>query len=158
MMTSYDLPRVLILLTPGFDYEVVEASLERMRCEDVEIFYVGLSKEPICGEGGIEIAPDLSLSDVLKFERCDLMLIPDSLYNNSHLMTEPRIHRLIQQVMEHDGLVATMPDAAAALNRVGLPTPSDRGQFKVRDRHAFLQCIDQAVQLFCNPYSVVNAT
>jgi putative intracellular protease/amidase len=103
---------IVILLANGFVEQETVACVEKMRANNLPVLLVGVSAGLVTGQHGLKIKPDYSLEEIKS--RPDLPLPQMILFPNgvqTHLSTDPRIYRLVDDIVNDDGIVAAMATA-----------------------------------------------
>lgn len=121
--------KVLILLASGFEERVTVYLLDRMRETGLQVSLVSLTSGLATGLRGLVVRPDYSLDQLKAGIPYQLIIIPGERQCTSTLITDPRVHRLLEVTLKNDGFVAATSTAEPLLTQVGIPTPSDRSRF-----------------------------
>lgn len=119
--TAHPSPQaVYLFLLPGFPTTTVANWVETWREEGRRVQMVGLTSAPVAGTHGLRLQPDVALGDLSAPDTDALLVIPNC-DTTWPLMIEPRLHQLIQGVLDSHGAVVVAPTVSAALARVGYP-------------------------------------
>ena len=126
-MTATDFKsRIFILIAPGFEETATITCLEQMRQASLPVSLVALSAGLVTGWHGLSVHPDLTLDQVNVNEPCIMVVIPGGQMCATALLTDPRVHRLLNTLIAQDGVVAVMKTAVPVVRQSGLlPTPLD---------------------------------
>jgi putative intracellular protease/amidase len=118
--------RVFILIAPGFEEASTVSCLEQMRQASLPVSLVALSARLVTGWHGLSVQPDLTLDQVNVNEPCKMVVLPGGQMCATALLTDPRVHRLLNTVIAQDGVVGVMKTAVPVVKQSGLlPTPLD---------------------------------
>lgn len=101
---------VLVLLADGFSETETVVILSTLRKAGIYAKSAGLTSGLISGAHGILIMPDFTLADLERsIDPTSLVMIvlPVGERNSSILEADPRVYRLLQQVITQKGLVVT---------------------------------------------------
>ncbi|MBN2392981.1 MAG: DJ-1/PfpI family protein [Anaerolineae bacterium] len=102
----------LIIIADGFDEQEVITFLSLMRRAGLCVKSVSLTSGPTGSAHGVEIIPDLIFSDLAEFLNAapaSMVILPEWEKNLTRLENDPRVHRLLRQVVAQKGQVATGP-------------------------------------------------
>lgn len=130
--------RTLILLCPGFDELFTVTYSKYLREAGVAVFLVGLTKGAVRGATGITIFPDLPLSDVSPTTIDKLLIFPGGNWYVSSLLADPRVHRLMQRVLENNGRFLAAPDAKQSFASANLLTSGTQSSYLFTDSNSSL--------------------
>ena len=101
---------IVILLANGFVEQETVACVEKMRANNLSVLLVGVSAGLVTGQHGLKIKPDYSLEEIKSSPDLPQMIIfPNGI--QTHLSTDPRIHRLVEKIINDNGIVAAMSTA-----------------------------------------------
>lgn len=110
----------IIMIAKGFDEEPTITCLNRLREAGLKVLLVGLTTHSVVGAHGVTIHPDYSLEELPIGREPRLMVIPGSNETAARLVTDPRVHRMIEATVRAGGLVAIFRRAESALAQAGL--------------------------------------
>lgn len=120
-MTTTDFKnRVLILVAPGFEETAVIHCMTQLRQASLPVSLVGLVSGRVTGWHGLSICPDLHLDQVDPYETLKLVVIPGGRQCATMLLTDPRVHRLLNTLIDQDGRVGVMDTAVSIVTQSGL--------------------------------------
>ncbi|MCP4361983.1 MAG: DJ-1/PfpI family protein [Chloroflexi bacterium] len=119
--------KVIILLAPEFDEAGMIACLVQMRGASLPVYLVGVVAGLMRGKHGLMVRPDYSL-DELKSEQAKLIVVPSGMKCSTSLMSDPRIHRLLNSSMEVGHYVAVLRTAEEAMKLAGFPQQKYQNQ------------------------------
>jgi putative intracellular protease/amidase len=101
---------IVILLANGFVEQETVACVEKMRANNLPVLLVGVSAGLVTGQHGLKIKPDYSLEEIKSNpDLPQMILFPNGI--QTHLSTDPRIHRLVEKIINDNGIVAAMSTA-----------------------------------------------
>lgn len=109
--------KILILLAPGFEETAVVHCLDRMREAGLPISLVGLSTGILKGLHGLAVRPDYLLDQLSSKGRCRGIIVPGGHQCVSALLTDPRVHQLLESTLQSGGFVAAMSTAVPLLTQ-----------------------------------------
>lgn len=121
--------KVLILLAPGFEERTTIYLLDHMREAGLPVALVSLTAGLVTGLHGLAVRPDYSLDQLMTRASYQLIIVPGGRQCTSSLVTDPRVHQLLEVTLKNDGFVAATLTAEPVLTQAGIPTPSNRPQF-----------------------------
>lgn len=123
---------ICILLLPNFDAQFVTQLTHEIKSAGDDFELVGITKRKVWSSCGLEFTPTLGISDltaddaITVIPNCDAQTI---------LLTEPRIHRLVQAGREGENVLVA-PNIAATLARIGM-----KGMRVVRSGQEFMESL-----------------
>ncbi len=100
----------MVLIADGFEEAKTVALLSLMRQAGLCIKCVGLVSGLITGARGLSIRPDMTLADLEALEPTIpimAVILPEGKPSLARLEADPRVHRLLKQVMAKQGFVIT---------------------------------------------------
>jgi hypothetical protein len=102
--------KTFILVSDGFDEPAVVECLCRVREQGASANLVGLYSGLLSGYHGLTVRPDFSLNQLEQQQAlgAQTAVILNGRSNFTPLLTDPRVHRLIEQTLSNHGLVAIM--------------------------------------------------
>jgi len=112
----------LVVIAEGFEETDAIVLLSLLRQAGLCVKSVGLTSGLICSAHGVWVMPDLTLSDLDSLTRTTFVravILPQGNQGLGRLETDPRVHRLLRQVVAQHGLIVTsaeglrVPRAAA---------------------------------------------
>jgi putative intracellular protease/amidase len=113
---------VLLLIAEGFSEIEAVVILSTLRKAGICAKSAGLTSGLISGAHGISIMPDFTLADFeqsVDLTSISMIVLPVGERNLSSLETDPRVYRLLQQIMSQDGLIVTNARGGGLLKNVG---------------------------------------
>ncbi len=102
--------RSLILVADGFDEIEVILILNTLRRAGICVKSVGLTSGLIHSAHGILLMPDFALTDlerIIDISSVELVFLPGGECHLAKLEPDPRIHRLLRQVVAQQGFIAS---------------------------------------------------
>ena len=122
-MTTADFKnKVLILLAPGFEEAEVIPCMTQLRKASLPVSLVGLTSRQVTGWHGLSICPDVALDEVGDYGALKLVVIPGGRQCATMLVIDPRVHRLLNTVIEQEGRVGVMRTAVPVATQSRLLT------------------------------------
>lgn len=121
--------KVLILLAPGFEEKTTIYLLDHIREAGLPVSLVSLTAGLVTGLHGLSVRPDCSLEQLTTRTPHRLIIVPGGRQCTSSLVTDPRVHQLLEVTLKNDGFVAATLTAEPLLMQVGIPAPSDKPRF-----------------------------
>lgn len=113
---------ILVLLAPGFEEGSAIYCVDQLRERGLPVSLVSLSNELVHSNHGVFIKPDLTLDEASEMEdKLGLVIIPGGSSSTTSLMTDPRIHRLLNNLKRQSGFMAAMETAVPILHQFKLP-------------------------------------
>ncbi|MCB9079664.1 MAG: DJ-1/PfpI family protein [Anaerolineaceae bacterium] len=112
---------VLIIIADGFDEMETITWLTTLRQASLWVKSVGLTSGLISGAYGIGLMPDLSfaeLNPLLEATAVNLVILPKGKQSLSRLEADPRVHKLLRQVVEQRGQIITTSESLSLLKVV----------------------------------------
>jgi putative intracellular protease/amidase len=106
-------PQVIILIAPHFDEGTAVACLSELRRQGISVLLMGVTSGLIGSECGLTLRPDTSLlaGDRLVSSRKQALVIAGGAACAAAILTDPRSHELIRQILQTDGYVAALSGA-----------------------------------------------
>ncbi len=125
------------------------ACLCRLQKKGVPVSVVGLTPDLLSGLHGLTIRPDFSLSEFIQ-----LITVERNLYSliisGGHegaavLFADPRVHKLVPDILNAGNYVAAMLPAQQMLNQIGIPSPQQTSQFIPQNDLETNEFVDQLI-------------
>ncbi len=110
---------ILVLVASGFEEADVSAVTRALRRSGLAVALVGLAAGPVRGAYGLSLMPDRSFSEV-EAQAPRAVALPGGVQGIRQLATDPRVHRLLHQVVDQGGYVVALSAAAAILRTAGV--------------------------------------
>lgn len=103
-------PQVIILIAPHFDEGTAVACLSELRRRGISVSLMGVTSGLIDSERGVALRPDTSLldGDKLVSSQKQLLILSGGANCAAAILSDPRSHRLIRQILQTDGHVAAL--------------------------------------------------
>ncbi|MBX3055549.1 MAG: DJ-1/PfpI family protein [Anaerolineae bacterium] len=121
--------RIVILLATGFEETAVVYCLDHMREAGLPVSLVGLSAGILKGLHGLAVRPDYSLDQLSAEAGCRGVIMPGGPQCVTALLTDPRVHRLLDATLQQEGFIAAMATAVPLLQQSGVLTSSTSPRF-----------------------------
>jgi putative intracellular protease/amidase len=109
---------VLILISDGFEELETITWLTALRQAGLCVKTVGLTRGLVSGAYGIWLKPDLTFADLDHFldtTSIRLVILPNGGQSLAGLEADPRVHKLLRQVVEQRGQIVTDPEGLPIL-------------------------------------------
>lgn len=127
------LNKISILIGPHFDEESVVSCLCGLRNKGVPVTVVGLTPTLLTGLHGLAVRPDFSLTEFSQLLSADesthSVIIPGGHEGTAVLFSDPRVHKIINAILNAGNFIAAMLPAQQMLARIGVPSPQKTCQF-----------------------------
>ncbi|HRQ36811.1 MAG TPA: DJ-1/PfpI family protein [Chloroflexota bacterium] len=116
-------PQVIILIAPHFDEGSVVGCLSELRQQGISVSLMGVTSGLIGSEHGVTLRPDSSLltGDRLVSSRKQALVIAGGAACAAAILSDPRSHELIRQILQTDGYVAALSGAEGLVQEVMRP-------------------------------------
>lgn len=104
---------ILVVVADGFDEKEIVTFLSLLRQEGLCVKSVGLTSGLTGGTHGVWLKPDLTFADVEDFMDAtpiSMVILPEGGQNLVRMENDPRVHRLLRQVVAQRGRIATGPE------------------------------------------------
>jgi hypothetical protein len=110
--------RAAILLATGFDGASIIFTLDQLRRAGFEVQLISVQKGLVQSSHGLWVKPDASLETADLSRTPHLVILPDGEECATMLLRDPRVHRLLKQVVARQGVVAALPASELWLHRL----------------------------------------
>lgn len=140
--------QVLILIAAEFDETAVVEIACRLRNEGFAVRLVALSSGLVTGIHGITLRPDQSLTQYpanSALNAADSLIISGGATCASLLLSDPRVHQLMQSMQNQHGIVAVMAGAQRMLAGVGGPSNYASPKFLPQNEMSTAEFVDQLI-------------
>jgi len=142
---------VLMLIADGFSETEAIVILSTLRKAGIYAKSAGLTSGLISGAHGILIMPDFTLADLersIDSSSISMVVLPVGERNLSSLEVDPRVYRLLHQVIMQDGLIVTNARGVGVLRNVlgKEGGEADKGNEQIVIRYSLEQPIEQFAQ------------
>jgi hypothetical protein len=107
-----------ILLAAGFDATSIIYTLDQLRKAHFDVQLISLQSGLVPSSHGLWIKPDASLETADLTRLPHLVVLPDGEGCATALLRDPRVHRLLEQVVVEQGSVAALPASELWLHRL----------------------------------------
>lgn len=104
---------VLVVIADGFEEADAIVILSLLRQAGIYVKSVGLTSGLIGSARGVWIMPDLTLADLDRLtnaESISVIILPEGRQSLARLEVDPRVHRLLRQVVAQRGHIVTSAD------------------------------------------------
>ena len=110
---------VLVPLAQGCEELEAVTIIDLLRRAGINVITVGLNDQPVRASRSTVLIPDTTLDAVMQHE-FDMIVLPGGLPGADHLNSDPRIHRLLKQMVEANKYTAAICAAPKVLATAGL--------------------------------------
>lgn len=110
--------RGLVLVADGFDEQTAIYCVRALRDAGIAVALVGLPAGLVTGNRGISVQPDLSLDELPLDVSSALVVIPGGRRSAAALLTDPRVHDLVEATAASSGKVAVLGTAVEGAERL----------------------------------------
>lgn len=107
--------RAIVLLGPGFDAYLAVASIRQLREKGQAVLIVGQTAGFVRDINGIIVRPEKSLNEITSGPAGRLLLLPGGKAFLSALLTDPRVHNLINSIINNQGFIVVPENALQLL-------------------------------------------
>ncbi len=118
-----------ILLAAGFDAASIIFTLDQLRRAGFDVQLIGVQKGLVQSSHGLWVKPDASLETADLSRMPHLIILPDGEECATMLLRDPRVHRLLKQVVARQGVVAALPASELWLHRLSAMQTIPHEQF-----------------------------
>ncbi|MCZ7674279.1 MAG: DJ-1/PfpI family protein [Chloroflexi bacterium] len=139
--------RVFILIASGFEEAATIRCLEQMRQASLPVSLVALSAGLVTGWYGLSVHPDLTLDQVNAHEPCKLVILPGGQMCATALLTDPRVHRLLNTLIAQGGVVGVMETAVPVVLQSGLRSPGQDVRYVIQDEEGLELFVSRLLRL-----------
>lgn len=112
--------RIVTLIAPSFEEGFTVYCMDRMRDKKLPASLIGISKGIIRGYHGVCVQPDFTLNQIDHLE-IGMVIIPGSRSCASRLLSDPRVHRLLDSTIANGGYIAASESAQSIVTTIGMP-------------------------------------
>lgn len=110
----------LVVISDGFEEVETVTILTAMRQAGLCVKTVGLTSSPVHGAHGVCLVADMTLADLnSRVGAIDALILPQGKQSLARLETDPRAHRLLRQVVDRGGRIATGIDGLRLVRMAG---------------------------------------
>jgi len=113
----------LVVIADGFEETAVTIFLSVMRQAGLCVKSVGLTSGLIGSAHGVWLMPDLTLTDLdllINTTPISAVILPEGRQSLSRLEADPRVHRLLRQVVAKRGQIATSQEGLRVLRAAAM--------------------------------------
>ena len=142
-MLTKDTRCILMIMANGFEEIEAITLLSTLRQAGLCVKSVTLTSGLVGGAHGVWLMPDLALADLdrlLKTTPISLVILPAGKQSLTSLKMDPRVHRLLRQVVAQGGQIAAIPDGLVILQAADICPdtstevgPHQEGPILIRD-------------------------
>jgi hypothetical protein len=121
---------VLVILADGFKEAEAIVTLSLLRQAGLCVKSVGLTNGLISSAHGVWLMPDLALADLALLANTtsiSAVILPEGRQSLARLETDPRVHRLLRQVVAQGGQIVTSREGLR-IPRAAAVWVSERGE------------------------------
>lgn len=142
--------QTFILIAAGFEERFVVDCLCSLRERGLPVWLVGLTANRVNGMSGLTVQPDFSLTQLemlLPFQTGHQFVLPGDQTCAAMLLSDPRVHRLVNETFEAGGYVMTTPPAEQALWQTHLFASQPPAHFLTQNRMETAEYVRQLIHL-----------
>jgi protein deglycase len=121
--------QAFILLAAGFDATSIIFTLDQLRRASFDVRLISLQRGLVQSSHGLWVKPDDSLETADLSQLPHLVILPDGEQCATMLLRDPRVHRLLKQVVTQQGVVAALPASELWLHRLSVMSQIPMKQF-----------------------------
>lgn len=113
----------LVLVADGFEETEVVVVISSLRQAGLCVKSVGLTSGPVSSIHGVQLMPDLTLADLDRFAETtfiSMVILPGGRQSISRLEADPRVHKLLRQIVAQQGQIAISPEGSQVLRAVAV--------------------------------------
>lgn len=133
---------ILIIIADGFDELETIIWLSKLRQAGLSVKSVGLTNGLVGGIHGIWLMPDLTFADLdhlLKTTAINLVVLPGGGQSLGRLEADPRVHKLLRQVIAQQGQIVTTTEGLL-ISQIAAVWPNVSGDAKNNQAEPILLC------------------
>jgi putative intracellular protease/amidase len=141
----------LIIIADGFEETGVTVFLSLMRQAGLYVKSVGLTSGLISSVHGVWLMPDLTLTDLdllINTTPISVIILPEGRQSLARLESDPRVHRLLRQVVAQRGKIVASQEGLRVLRAAALWGSESGAGDDVRGRSVLLREPGQSVETF----------
>jgi len=116
----FAMPKVLVPLAQGCEELEAVTIIDILRRGNIEVVSVGLDTEPVTASRGVVLIPDMVLSDAVKLDDVDAIVLPGGLPGADNLADAPEFMSLLVRMHTQGKLVAAVCAAPRVLAKAGI--------------------------------------
>jgi putative intracellular protease/amidase len=121
---------VVVIVADGFEETETIILLSLLRQAGLCVKSVGLTSGSVSSAHGVQLVPDLTLADLDCLSNTTIIsvvILPEGKQSLSRLEADPRVHRLLRQVIAQRGQIVTSCEGLRVLRaaRVGIDEPKE---------------------------------
>lgn len=142
--------RIVTLVANNFEEGFTVYCLDRMREAKLPSSLIGVSKGLIRGLHGICIQPDATLNNIDNLN-VGMVIIPGSRSCASHLLSDPRVHRLIDDTIANGGYIATLESVQELVASLGVKKVAERQHLLVQGSLSMPDFVQKLIDIWQEP-------
>ncbi len=142
---------VLVVMTNGFDEAETITMISILRQAGLCVKSMGLASGLVGSAHGLWIMPDITLSDLddlVKTKFIRLVVLPENEQSLARLETDPRIHKILRQVVTQKGQIAVGPRGLQLLRAASAQSRELDGNCLDYADHLLVHRPDQSPEAF----------
>lgn len=142
---------VLIILADGFEEIETIIWLSTLRQAGLCVKSVGVTTGLLSGAHGIWLMPDLTFSDLenlIKTTTISLVILPGEEQSLARLEAEPRLYKLLHQVIEQQGQIVTSSEGLQILRAAAVWDNGPEEMGHDREEPVLLRDLTRPVEAF----------
>lgn len=110
---------VLVPLAQGCEELEAVTIIDILRRAEITVVTAGLDDKPVTASRGVVLVADTTLDDALK-QSFDMIILPGGLAGTDNLDSDPRIHKILQDMQQQGKYTAAICAAPKVLANAGL--------------------------------------
>lgn len=141
---------VLVLIADGFSETEAVVILSALRKAGIYAKSAGLTSGLISGAHGILIMPDFTLADLersMESKSISMVVLPVGERNLSSLEADPRVHRILRQVIAQKGNVVTNSQGMQLVN-TAIGHSEDMRHIENREQIIVHHSLETSIEVF----------
>jgi hypothetical protein len=141
----------LVVIADGFEETEVTIFLSLMRQAGLYVKSVGLTSGLISSARGVWLMPDLTLTDLdplINTTPISVIILPEGRQSLARLEADPRLHRLLRQVVAQRGQIVTSQEGLRVLRAAALWRNESRVTDDDRETSVLLREPGQSAETF----------
>ena len=142
--------RIIALVAPNFEEGFTVYCLDQMREARLPSTLISLSKGLVRGLHGIWVQPDGTLNTVDPRD-VGMVIIPGSRSCASQLLSDPRVHRLLDNTIANGGYVVTRESAQDLVTTLGVKKVAERQHLLVQGSLSTSEFVQKLINIWRDP-------
>jgi len=145
----FDMPeKIGVFLTQGFEEATAVYLTDQLRNAGLPVSVIGISGQPIRGQRGIKIEPDMTIGEIEPDQTFRLIIVSGGRQYITSSLIDPRVHKLLQQTIQKNGYIAPIARAKEFLADAGFFQEEEPPSFIIsHDSKALQEFVDELIKL-----------